>query len=152
MTRSIAEIRAELEAAEKLEREQKLAQQNAVKPVYKFTIFPTPEQRFDRLFDDTMQLFTIKGECLNNDELEAVGKRAESSGQMKYLFNTATGKLVCSLGGGTSYIGNGFTKSDRDFEAEVMGYISTFLKLHSQGGDITHLINAHREAKRETWA
>jgi hypothetical protein len=69
------------------------------------------------------------------------------TGSMSYLFNTATGKIITSIGGGSVFIK---TKSwymqpgEVDDTQQVLDEVNEFLVSHPYGGEITHLIEAHQ--------
>lgn len=148
MTRSIEEIEAELREAK---RQQKLAQEQlaaTVPPKYVFTVEPVKNPNsWDRLFDDTMKLYVISGTCVNREESATAGNYVAPDGSMRYVYNTRTYKLVCSVGGGTSYVSR-WHFDGTDYEAETMQKISDFLLHQPEGGDITDIIEAHRAAQK----
>ena len=148
MTRSIEEIEAELREAKQQEKLAKAALAAATPPKYVFEVAlvenPTS---WDRLFDDTMRLYVISGTCVNREDATKAGNHVAPDGSMRYIFNTHTYKLVCSVGGGTSYVSR-WHFDGPDYEADTMGKISDFLLHNPEGGDITHIIEAHRAAQK----
>lgn len=154
MTRSIAEIRAELEAAQKLEAD-KLKEAMKLTPIkWRYTVTPNDDRHWTEIFDDTCVNYKISGECVNEAEAKAAGHPEYSmrSGSMNYIFNKATGKIVCSTGGGMVFISNPLgwrpTESDVvDPAAVAMKLVSDFIVAHPDGGDITHIIEQHQRDK-----
>jgi hypothetical protein len=149
MTRSIEEIERELAEAKRQAQLEKEAVAATVPPEWRYEIKPVESRdSFDRLFDDTMRLYVISGTCVNRAEAEAVGNHVSPNGQMRYLYNTVTEKLVCSVGGGTIYVSNPWRPTLRDYQAETMEKLSLFVTKNPLGGDITRIVEAHREATK----
>jgi hypothetical protein len=141
VNKTAAELREELRLAEEAE-EAVMAEKRKNTPVqYLFTLTLVPEDKhWDPIFDDTCQLYLLKGEVLNKDELKAVGQSSSLlfEGGMKYVFNGATGYLVCSVGGGSI-----FTKDPNCFAA-----LSEFLGEHPEGGDVTSIVEYYRNIEK----
>lgn len=148
-----AELTAMLAELKQVEHDSAKERLESVTPKYRYMILPAIDN-FDKLYDESCVFYSISGELLNKDELEAVGWSGHmfSEGSMKYLFNKATGKIVMSVGGGRVYISNPWgSKADmsRDYVAEAYEMVNAFLARYPEGGDITHIIEAHRDAKGE---
>lgn len=146
MTKTVEQLRAELRKAEQAEEAAAKTRREATPPVWQFTLSPTTQER---VYDDTVVAYTLRGEVINRDECLTAG-RAEyelRGGAMVYLFNTGTGKLIAPVGGGTIYISS-FYPRNREAEAKVIDQISDFLVAHPEGGDITEVVNAFRKETR----
>lgn len=145
-TKTVAELEAELKAARDAERAAKEAHRKRVPVQWKFTIKPM-EQRlssssFDELYDDTCVFYYLQGEIVNLDEAKTAGHVVSPShnGGMRYLYNTLTHRIVCSVSGGTIFVsGEGALR--------CMALISSFLAWNPEGGDITAIVNEHRATK-----
>jgi Ni,Fe-hydrogenase I small subunit len=149
----IAELEAELVELRKQESDAKEALRKSVKAEYKFTLTRQDEQKHqhnwgDPIWDDTITVLRIDGKILNEDALKEVGAMVPTQGGMDYLFNTATGKFVIAIGGGTWYCGDGRYSNDKtnhkrlmldDLEHLIAGIPQRWDEL-----DITPIVNAHR--------
>jgi hypothetical protein len=144
--RDIEEIRAELRAAEQELEAEKRAAREAVKPAYRFTLLPVTD-RENKVYDDTCRVYRLEGVVLNEDALKAVGAYHPGNGAMRYLFNTGTGKLVTALGGGTIYVSRRWGNADDGSDVIAMAELSAFLVEHPEGGDVTEIVEAHRQRR-----
>lgn len=145
--KSVEEIRKELREAEKRAEVERHEKMKEVPIIWKYTISPQDE-RHDRVYDDTCRLFYLSGDIVNKEEAHAAGHYTDRShGGMTYLYNKATKKIVCSLGGGTIFIRSGFGEP-KDAEIEVVEKINQFLVENPEGGDITEIVTAFREAQK----
>ena len=107
MTQSVEELRRQLREAEALEVQEREARRKATPVRCQYLIAPASRRNtFDKLYDETCYTYTIERVILNKAEAEAAGHQDWElrAGGMNYLFNSGTGKIVCALGGGTSYI------------------------------------------------
>jgi hypothetical protein len=144
-----AELQAalrDIEAAEEAER----ARVRAATPIImKFTITPTTARGWTEVYDDTCKLYDLEGTVTNAAEAKAAGRAGHelTSGGITYAFNTGTGLLVCAIGGGTIWIGAGMDEQKRESARATMAHISKFLVEHPEGGDITDIVEAHRNGK-----
>lgn len=151
MTRSIQEIRAELQAAEEAARAEKETLRETVQPIWKYTVKRMVKgdgfRYLNEVFDDSCFLIKISGEVTNREECEKVGHSESrlNGGSGTYLFNSTTWKIICSLGGGTFYINSWLNAGAEDSHIIAMNEVNEFLFLHPKGGDITSIVNAHRE-------
>jgi hypothetical protein len=148
---SVRELEERLNAARLRESERILEVRKAHPVQYKFTI--TVDKRrssFDRMYDTSIKRYAIRRFVTNRAESEALGhpEWEMRDGGMTYLFNTHTNLIICSCGGGTSYISPAWNQSDDDYDAEAFREISRFLVVNPQGGDITHIVNKFLEKRR----
>lgn len=120
---------------------EKRAKAAAVKPDYMFTVQPIKNDNWTPVYDDTCCLYFIEGWVRNKAELEAAGNRVPITGGMKFYFNKATGKLIGSVGGGTTYIGSGHP----EIAQACYGEVSAFIVTHPDGGEITQIMNKYRK-------
>jgi hypothetical protein len=137
MSKTVAELRAELRAAEQAESEAKRVAAQAVKAKLVFTIRRN-DSSFDKILDESCVLYRITGITQNKDELAAVGREARDGG-MNYLFNIATGRLVCSMGGGNVYVKTGQWSSDKP-DWPTIRALEAFIVANPDGGDVTHIV------------
>jgi hypothetical protein len=139
------ELRAELKRIEQEEAAEKTARKAATPVVRKFTIKPVTN-RWTVMYDSTCVLYDLSAEVTNADEAKAAGHYEHDmrGGGMTYVFNTGTGRIVCSTGGGTIWIGGGFAGQNDESAAWTMIQISAFIVQHPEGGDITAIVEAHR--------
>jgi hypothetical protein len=151
MNDRIEQLRAELMAAEAAEASLKEDRKLATPVRYSFRITPAESRAgWDRLYDSTCKLYTIKRHVLNRDEAKAAGHNewALQEGSARYLFNTVTNRIICSVSGGTMYVSDGLVSNDGadDIAFEQIGL---FLHRHPTGGDITEYIEQF-QATRNT--
>lgn len=151
----VAELEAQIRAIRNEQKAELAERQKSVTPVWRFTILPNEDRSFDKIWDKSVVLYQLRGEVVNRDECEAVGHDVrQMSGSMNYLFNTLSGRLVMSTGGGNVYLSDKTwsLRSDkeavqRSFEKAVTA-IESFLAEHPEGGDITEIISQHRAETR----
>lgn len=154
----IAALRAELAEAEKAEKAEKEAIRQAVTPVYKYTVKPGSPDGWHKVYDDTVTVYEITGECLNQDECKAAGRPETDwrDGGIKYLVNTWNMKFICTVGGGLTFISEShYSGGDDQADDKAFAEITEFIKEHSHGGDITDIVNrfkAERKANQVRWA
>jgi hypothetical protein len=93
---------------------------------------------------------------LNRAELTEAGwsDRDLGDGQMKYLFNTLSKRLVMHVGGGQVYFSEPWPGQRTDEEGmrafhETLDELSDFLANNPEGGDVTEIINWFRNAVRK---
>lgn len=148
--RSVAEIKAELAQAQEREQANAKRVREQTPVVYKFTIKPVNSQRlFDRMYDDTCKLYEIRREVQNRTEAQAVGHHEWElrDGGMRYVYNTKTTKIVCSVGGGTSYISPNWNGPDDEYDGIAFDQIARFIVKNPDGGDITDIVKEFQEAR-----
>jgi hypothetical protein len=141
------EIQALEARLRELRREQKAEEQrrrDSVKPVYEFLLEPVEERAGsfggDRLFDEDCRFYTLTGRVTNKDELEAVGAGMQVfEGRMRYLYNGATGKFACAVGGGSIFL------STKEGWAELSSYID----YNPKGGDVSEIVSRHRNKEAQ---
>lgn len=138
---SIAELEELLRVKRQEEADALKVKRDSVKPVYRITIDLATGHSFHKIMDDSVKVYRISGEVTNKAEVDAVGGDSRGGG-MDYLFNTLSGKLIMSTGGGTIWVG-GF---DNDGH-EAFQQINEFLCDHPDGGNITDIVNADRQAR-----
>lgn len=149
MGRPIEDIEAELREARARQDEERKRIREATPVVRRFAILPyTPRRYDDDLYDDSCRLYEIKAEIVNAEEAKAAGhpEHALRAGGMVYIFNTLSGRIVYSTGGGTVWIGSGWNEKNRESANRTMTKISEFLVEHPAGGDITEIVNEHRNS------
>ena len=151
MDKSVEQLRAELKRAEEAEKQKQEERAKACPPIWRFTITPD-NSKFDRIYDDTCRLYRLSGVITNKEETEAAGNHifSGSEGGMSYVFNSLSGKIVMGVGGGRIFV-SGRTwnpNPDEDNSAvETFEKISAFIRENPEGGDITDIVNEHREAQ-----
>lgn len=140
-TRSLDDIRAELAAAERAERDRMRELADAVQPTYRFTLVPYTARNdtFERVYDQSCSLWVMAGELTNADELRSVGKVVPTSGQMRYIFNSLSGRFVTSVSGGTIYVSS----------HEAWSELSEWALVNPTGGDVTEMVDRHRAIERK---
>ena len=115
-----------------------------VVPEWKYTILLS-DSKWDRLYDDSVQRFTLEGMMVNREEWEAVGNASGHFGDGGHdlLFNTHSGKIICMTGGGTIHIGFGRDKKDTEHLIAIQE-LGLFLQSNPEGGDVTHIVNEYK--------
>ncbi len=134
----LSNLRKQVADAEKLVEEAKERKRKEFKRKFEFTLFVIKQKSWgwDKIRDETIVIICLSGKVLNKEEGKALGAHADD-GSMCYLYNTVTGKIICSSGGGTHYLGtgNGFEEDENKYAA-----LEKFLRENPNGGDVTHLI------------
>jgi hypothetical protein len=145
--KTVEELKAELQLAQKRLELERAALKDATPIVWRFTIAPATTSHHE-VFDETCVLYVIAGEVANKEEATSVGHLITGEGRMVYVFNTLSGKLVMDIGGGTVYVSKGWgrDKSEDAFK-KTMQELSEFIVANPNGGDITDIINRHRAAR-----
>ncbi len=128
-TRSVAEIEAELKEAKERDAKERIEKAMQVKPIYTFYVIPKEIKGYHKIWDPSILLYAIGGSIQNRKELQAVGK-AVNDGEMLYLYNIHTGKIVTPLGGGIIYTEDPI----------LISKIANFIINYPLGGDITHIL------------
>lgn len=151
---SIEEMRAQLHAAEQelkqREADERKAEMAATPIVWRFTIKPATNRSFQEMYDDSCLLYRLNGEITNRDEAKAAGHPDHDlrAGGMDYIFNTLSGKIVTGVGGGTIWVGHGWGNDKRaDSARATMEAISQFIADNPEGGDITGIVEQHRNSQ-----
>jgi hypothetical protein len=136
---AVEQLRAKLREAEAREAAEAKERADSVQPVVTVEIRPADREAYAwrEIYDDAVTLWTVEATLQNEAELKAVGKE-HRVGSMTYYFNTATGRLVTSVGGGYVYL-----KKSREQWDEV----SAFIVAHAEGGDITELVTKYAHVK-----
>lgn len=153
--KTVAELREELRQAEALEAT-KLGDLRKNTPVqYRYTIMPNYNDRtanFDKVYDSTCLSYVIKRWTLNAIEAKAAGHGDHSlrSGSMTYMYNTVTGKIICAVGGGTSFIGPRFGGLQDRADDQAFSDIGKFLRMYPDGGDITSIVDEFLAVRKLT--
>ena len=147
--KTVDQLREELKAAEQAEAAERNALHASIKPVWQYTVEPSSSKGYSEIWDDTIVFFTLAGRIVNEDELRPIGWSDSElrHGSMNYMFNTGTGKLVCSFGGGTIYISS-WDSRNRSAERAAIEQLSKFIVDHPEGGDVTAIVNAFQAAKQ----
>lgn len=159
--KSVEELRAEITALEqqikdarKCEERAREERMKATPKVYEFTLKkedPKVTFEHDAIYDPAVIRYRLVGHIVNKDEAEAVGHRVDDDGDgMNYLFNSATGRIVCRGGGGRIWIGGfGYGEAEKEANVVAMNVLAEFIKLNPDGGDITDEVLILQQAKRE---
>jgi len=151
VTQSVEELRRQLREAEALEAQAREERRRQTPVRYQYFIaLASRRNSFDRLYDDTIVQYHIERVILNKAEAEAAGHqdwelRADG---INYLFNKGTGKIICTLGGGTSYISERWNGENDGADVEAFEAISQFLDEHPNGGDITPIVETFQASRR----
>lgn len=152
MTQSVEELRRQLREAEALEVQEREARRKATPVRCQYLIAPASRRNtFDKLYDETCHTYTIERVILNKAEAEAAGHQDWElrAGGMNYLFNSGTGKIVCALGGGTSYISERWNGENDGADVEAMEAIGQFLDANPNGGDITKIVETFQACRQK---
>lgn len=134
----IAGHEAALKALRKIAEDERNVRLDSVKPVYDYVLVTVTEQeRWRKIMDPAVILVRLEGVVTNTAELRKAGhsERAWTGGGMTYYFNTATGRFICDVGGGTTY-----RVTPAGFEALAEWYLA-----HPKGGSVTAIVEAHRD-------
>jgi hypothetical protein len=118
----------------------------SVVPVYQYEIRLDQRDHGDKIWDQSVKMYRLTGVCLNQEEVDAVGGKTFTGG-MSYLFNTATGRIIMPTGGGSIFIkASGWYRSPNEVDDTDQAYseLSAFLVSHPEGGEVTHLVEAHQ--------
>jgi len=135
-------LRAELKALEEQEEKDKKTRRAAVKRVWRFVLVPSKSGSLHQIRDSAVVRYRLEGTVVNAEELKAVGNSEDfyRTGGMNYLFNTATGRIIMSEGGGNIYIPDG-RWGDSAIDAEqTFAKLDAFLATNPDGGDVTEII------------
>lgn len=146
----VADLRAQLAEAEREEQADREARKAAVKPIHRYTVKPAKRgMRHDRLYDDAVVIYELRRETVNRAEAEAAGHYGweVEDGGMSYYFNKATGKIICSTGGGSLYISENFDSPDDGLAASAFARISAFLADNPRGGDVTQIVETFQRMR-----
>lgn len=133
--RRIAKLEREIAAIKDEQQRDQQAAFDAVRPVYRFTLLPT-DDKFDKVYDPSCVFYYLKGEVLNIEEMEAVGKQPFQGG-MKYLYNTLSESFVMSTGGGCTF-------HRRENTEALLIDLAEFIATDGNGGDVTEIVNRYR--------
>jgi hypothetical protein len=149
----IAELEGKLATLRGKKADEEKARRESVTPVYAYSLTPderSTERRFHRIMDESVLIYRLEGTCVNQDEIDAVGGKA-FTGSMSYFFNTASGKFICSTGGGSVFVQDGGSHighREIDDSVYVWADLNEFVQSHPQGGDVTKIILAHHERRK----
>jgi hypothetical protein len=130
----IERLRVELRAAEVAEAAQKEERRKNAKAIFRFSVQPVILKRWDYVFDESCSIYRIIRECENPAEMKAAGQFESyyQNGGMNYYYNSATKKLIASVGGGYVFLENNTPAK--------WAAVSAFIAENPQGGDITHIL------------
>lgn len=136
MGKSVKELREELKAAEKREEEEARRRKESVVPEFVYLVKRAEfrAKGWNNMLDSSVVCYYFWKEAKNQAECNAAG-HAFLTGGIKYLFNTATGRLICHSGGGTLII-----KEHGDRAADIIHRVNNFLVANPDGGVITELL------------
>lgn len=139
----IADLNVKLKQLKEQERKAKQEALNAFQKEWYFTISPLEKSsRWDRLYDDTIEWYTLSGIILNAEEYTALGGDPKT-GSMNYLYNKTTKRIIMRDGGGSIYIPEDSFGSRGKFQdnvAEIYAKLGEFISLNPEGGDVTDII------------
>lgn len=143
--RSIEEIEEELRLARRAQADETKRRREAVKPRYEYVIAPTTGYSHDRCYDPAVVLYRVESICLNMAECVAAGHSEQNlrQGGMTYYFNTATGRIITSTGGGHLHIES---FDDVEESTKCIAEVSEFLVAHPEGGEITDIVERFNAA------
>ena len=136
--RSIAEIEAELKAAQSAEWERREAIRKAFRPTWQFMFVPVAPKstclsRESR--DPSVTVYRLTGKVLNADDAKFAGRDVQRmEGGMDYYFNAASGRVVGPIGGGNVYL---------KLDSPAWNEIDAFLATTPKGGDVTEIVTPH---------
>jgi hypothetical protein len=143
----IAEMQRELKTLQDQESKAKRDALKAFTRQWRFTIKPY-DAKLDRIYDDTLVWYYLRGELLNADEYKALGGDVErSNGGMAYLYNTLTKRIVMSGGGGNLYIPSGWNRSEQESIQDTFIKLAAFIADNPNGGDVTAIIISQPDFK-----
>lgn len=154
MSKTSADIRKELAAAEARERAETLARKETTKPQFEYWIAPAKVSEtasYGKLYDPTCCLYELKRTTLNFEDARAVGWTEDDmrEGTATYLYNIVTRRVVCAVGGGTTYINRSFGAGPEDFEDDTAFYhLGGYLAQYPGGGDVTYIVEAFQVARK----
>jgi hypothetical protein len=154
MAKSAAEIRRELAIAEERERAELKAKKEATPPIFEFWIKPGEIKgtvSFGKLYDPTCHLYEIKRYTTNRAEAKAAGWADDDmrEGGAIYVYNTATRRIICAVGGGTMYINRSFATEKEDYADDTAFFhIGMYLAEFPGGGDITYIVEDFKAARK----
>jgi hypothetical protein len=140
---TIKQLEAMLKEAHKREDDAKAEKKAATPVIWEFTIMPS-DRHGDKIWDDNCCFYEIKGRIVNEAEAKAVGHHIGFSGSMVYVYNKLSKQIVCDVGGGTSFI-NASWGGDSESARKAFDEVNAFLIDHPEGGDITDIVNRHKQ-------
>lgn len=101
-------------------------------------------QSWQNILDPEVRVWRLEKTVLNLEECKSAGWSTDSLfiGSMTYLFNMATGRIVCSTGGGNVYIrtGCGFRGEPPETEAIAALEHAIVLYLGMDAIDVTEIV------------
>jgi hypothetical protein len=148
----IAELEGKLATLRGKKADEEKALKESVTPVYAYSLNldrRDTERRFHKIMDESVLIYSLVGTCVNQDEVDKVGGRA-FTGSMSYFFNTASGKFICSTGGGSIFVQDGshIGHREHDDSAQVWHELNLFVKAHPEGGDVTGIVTSHHQRRK----
>jgi hypothetical protein len=147
MENSIEWLESQLRAARQAEHAAKRQRMLDTPIVYRYVIEPDLSKRHsdDVLYDRTCVRYVLRRFAVNAAEAKAAGHPEHElrEGASAYLYNTGTAQIVCSVGGGTSYIFPPWNKPDDGADVRAFLQIGRFLLEHADGGDITDIVKMY---------
>jgi hypothetical protein len=154
MAKSAAELRKELVAAEERERAEARAKKEATPPSFEYWIMPAESRvtsSFGKRYDPTCLLYQIARRTTNREAAKAAGWSDDDmkEGSATYVYNIVTRRIVCAVGGGTTYINKSFTTETEDYADDTTFFhIGNYLAEYPGGGDITYLVEDFKAARK----
>lgn len=104
------------------------------------------DYKHDRILDESVKMYRLMGTVQNLDEARAAGHsdRDLQAGGLNYLYNTFSGKIIMSHGGGRAFIG---FLSGNVSEASKLAVeeLNEFIARFPNGGDVTEIVERYRQ-------
>jgi hypothetical protein len=121
----------------------------AVIEKWEYTVTLEDPTGWQRIYDPSVKMYRVSGRMINREEWEAAGNSSGSFGDggHSYLFNTKSGEIVCSTGGGNIYFGFGRDKDDIA-HLEAVSQLSDFLCSYPEGGNIDYIIDNYNRSTK----
>jgi hypothetical protein len=142
---TIEELEAALAAARSKQREEAEAAKAAVPPILEYRVEPV-ERSYDRIYDPACRVYRVFGRCVNAEEAKAAGHSSDlNEGGYNYVYNTATGRVVCGTGGGRVYLG--FDHDTSPAHLTAIDRLGAFLAEHPEGGPVDDIVEAYDHEK-----
>lgn len=135
----IAALETQLEAECKAEREAKEAELKAFAQQWRFTMTPCKPESWHRMFDDTIKRYRLRGEMLNRAEYKALGGSGDD-GEIEYLWNSVTTKIICADGGGNIYVNERAANSQ-----DIFDRLGAAIAANPDSADVTDIILSNPE-------
>lgn len=151
--KSSADLRKELQAAEERERAANQARKEACPPQFEYWVShanPSSTTSYGKLYDPTCFLYEIARTVTNRDDARAVGWTDDDmrEGSATYLYNVVTRRIVCAVGGGTTYINRSLSNPEDFADDTAFFQIGNYLAEFPGGGNITYIVEAFKADRK----